>query len=82
MSNYDNTNKGVLFKNERKDKDTSPDYQGKLDVNWVEYRITGWLKTSKAGTRFLSIAISPANPERTGAPAPHPASPVGDDIPF
>jgi uncharacterized protein (DUF736 family) len=61
---YDNTNKGVLFKNQEKGEgDKKPDYTGKLNVNGKDYRLAGWLRESKSGTKFLSIAISEPKPK-------------------
>ena len=61
---YDNTNKGVLFKNtEKSEGDKKPDYTGKLDVNGKEYRLAGWKRQSKSGTTFLSILISEPKPK-------------------
>ena len=56
---YDNTNKGVLFRDTEKAEGTKkPDYTGKLNVNGKDYRLAGWLKESKTGSKFLSLAIS------------------------
>lgn len=49
---YDNTNRFVIFKNDRKDKDTSPDYTGTLNVDGVEYFLDAWLKDGKKGKFF------------------------------
>lgn len=56
--NYDNTNKGVLFKNDKKGNEKAPDYTGKLNVGGKEWSLAGWKKESKAGTTFLSLSIS------------------------
>jgi len=56
MSDYDNTNSGVLFVNQYKeDGDSRPDFVGKLDVEGKEYRLAGWKNTSKAGKRYISV---------------------------
>lgn len=55
---YDNTNKGVLFQNDKDGNDQRPDYTGKLNVEGKEYRIAGWKRVGKSGKPFLSIAIS------------------------
>lgn len=58
MPDYDNTNKGVLFNEEVKKSERSPDWTGKLDVEGKEYRIAAWERTTKTGTPILSLAIS------------------------
>lgn len=59
MSNqqYDNTNSGVIFKNDRKETERHPDYKGSLDVRGEEFWISGWIKEGKNG-KFISIAIN------------------------
>lgn len=60
---YDNTNKGVLFRDTNKEEGSKkPDYTGKLDVNGKEFRLAGWLKESKNGGKFLSLSISEPRP--------------------
>ena len=49
---YDNTDRGALFKNDRKEKDTHPDLGGTLNVGGKEYFINAWKKESKAGAGF------------------------------
>lgn len=58
MTEYDNTNRGVLFQNFRKETDKQPDYKGELNVDGVELQIAGWKKTSKKGHTFLSLSVS------------------------
>ncbi len=57
MSNYDNTNKGVLFTNDQKGNEKAPNYKGKLNVNGKEYEIAGWVRQGKSGS-FLSLTVS------------------------
>ena len=56
---YDNTNRGALFNNDRKEKETHPDFTGSIDVGGKSYWIKGWKKTSKAGNKFLSLSVDP-----------------------
>ena len=55
---YDNTNRGVLFKNNRKERDNQPDYTGKIDVGGTEYELAAWIKEGKAG-KFMSLSVKP-----------------------
>jgi hypothetical protein len=49
---------GALFRNPRKEKDSQPDYNGDVTIGGVKYRLAGWLKESKSGKKFLSLAAS------------------------
>lgn len=54
---YDNTNSGTLFDNERKQKETHPDFTGTLNVDGKEFWVSAWKKTSKTGKRFFSLSV-------------------------
>ena len=58
MTEYDNTNRGVLFREQEKKSDNHPDYTGTVNVNGEEFRLAGWIKQSQAGNKFLSLAVS------------------------
>jgi len=60
---YDNTNRGVLFKNDRKEKDTHPDYKGSVDVDGTEFWLSAWIKDGKNG-KFMSLSIKPKEEQR------------------
>ncbi len=65
MTEYDNTNRGALFKNDRKEKETQPDYKGSLNVGGVDYWVSSWLATSKAGAKYMSLAVTPKEEKAT-----------------
>lgn len=69
MTDYDNTNRGVLFKNDRKTKDTHPDYQGSIDVDGEEFWLSAWIKDGRKG-KFMSLSIKPKEEQQEAAPAP------------
>jgi uncharacterized protein (DUF736 family) len=57
MSNYDNTNSGVLFTNDKKGNEKAPEYKGKINIGGKDYDLAGWKKQGKNGT-FLSLKVS------------------------
>lgn len=62
---FDNTNRGALFINERKTQNNHPDYRGNLDVEGVEYWVSAWVKSTAKGD-ILSMSLTPKS--ATGAP--------------
>lgn len=66
MTTYDNTNRGALFTNERRTKDSHPGFTGKINVEGKEYWLSAWGKTSKAGKKFLSLSVNPVEETNTG----------------
>ena len=59
MAEYDNNMRGVLFINNKKDTESQPDYTGKIEVNKEEFYLSAWIKTSKAGNKFMSLSVQP-----------------------
>ena len=62
---YDNTNSGAFFVNDRKQKETHPDYTGKINVEGKDYYLKGWKKTSKNGLNMMSLAVDPVQEKAT-----------------
>lgn len=57
MTTYDNTNRGSLFKNDKKTEEKHPDLSGSINIEGTEYWISGWSKVSKGGQKFLSLSV-------------------------
>lgn len=77
---YDNTNRGVLFVNDKKGNEKAPDRTGKINVDGVDFKLAGWIKEGKKG-QFLSLSIQ--KQEERGAAQEHhsePARNLDDDI--
>lgn len=78
MTDYDNTNRGTLFKNTERKSDKHPEYSGSINVSGVEYWLSGWVKESRNGNKFFSLAVKPKE-AREDAPTQRG---VDDEIPF
>ena len=88
MSNFDNTNSGALFKNKKRTNDKHPNMRGTVNADGVEYWVSAWTKESRAGEKFVSLALTPKDEGQgggnsgSGGPAPAPVDDFDDDIPF
>lgn len=84
MADYDNTNTGVLFRNDKGDNEKRPDYKGKINCGGVDFRVSGWIREKKDGSgKYLSLKVEPDEAQKPKpAPAPSAATDDGDDIPF
>lgn len=87
MSDYDNTNSGALFKNDKKETDNHPDYRGSLNVDGREFWVSSWIKTSKKGQKYMSLSVSAKDENKTSRQEysdknQEPAPDFDDGIPF
>jgi hypothetical protein len=79
---FDNRNRGALFKNEEKDGENDREYSGTLDVEGTEYWLSGWVRTSKkSGKKYLSLSIKPKQ-DKPPATNKSRAGDFGDEIVF
>lgn len=78
---------GSLFKNDRKETDTHPDYKGSALLNGVEHWMDAWINTSKDGVKYMSLKFKPKDgnaPRQTSqgyAPAASDLD-LSDEVPF
>lgn len=61
---YDNTNSGLMYRNDDKQQDSHPDFKGSINVEGAEYWLSAWVKEGKEGgkfegRKFFSIALKP-----------------------
>jgi uncharacterized protein (DUF736 family) len=87
MAEYDNTNRGALFKNKRKTKPNHPDLTGRINIKGVDHWFSGWTKTSQGGDKYISINIGePCDQQAQSKPLTESAQngfdQFCDDIPF
>jgi uncharacterized protein (DUF736 family) len=74
-------NSGALFRNNDKTEESQPDYRGNINIDGTEYWLSAWLKTSKAGMKYMSLSIKPKNAAKpaTGGSI---KQDMNDEIPF
>ena len=89
MSNYDNTNRGAIWPNKDRQKDTHPHFTGSLNVDGVEYWVSGWKKEDGANEKAPSLSFSVKkkeakedNRESAKPKAKEAFDDFEDDIPF
>lgn len=88
MTQYDDTNRGALFKNDRKESDNHPDYKGKINIEGVDYWLSAWIKTDKNGAKYMSLSPQRKDQgQQQQKPQQQQRAPAGagsfdDDIPF
>ena len=86
MTQYDSTNRGVLFKAKEKKSDNSPDYTGSIMITpnmaGKELRLSAWIKQSKQGTNYMSLAVSEQQKTNRSPDETKRQPEFNDDIPF
>lgn len=80
-------NTGSLFKNDRKETDSHPDYKGSALLNGVEHWLDAWINEARDGSKYMSLKFKPkeASGGGTNTARPRPAAfdnDLEDDIPF
>lgn len=92
MTEFDKTNRGAIFVNDKKQEGSKqPDRTGSLNVDGVEYFLDGWLKKSNSGQAFMSLSVkrkdkqpqAAQRPRQQSAPVTNAGfSDMNDDVPF
>lgn len=63
---YDNTNKGVLFKNKKKETDKHPDYNGSINIDGTDYWLSAWINEAQDGSKYMSLSKGEAKDKQSG----------------
>ncbi len=83
-------NRGSLFRNDKKEKDTHPDSKGSALIDGKEYWIAAWRNAEPGKTVYWSLsfqekeehqASAATEPQGAEAQAPEPPE-LDDEIPF
>jgi hypothetical protein len=72
-------NSGALFKNDRKETESHPDYKGQAIIDGVEYWMDSWLNVAESGKKYMAVkfkakeARQEPRQEQRRAPSPAPS---------
>ena len=58
MTDYDETNRGAVWGNDKKETDNHPDFKGNLNVEGVEYWVSGWKRKPGDNPKAPSMRFS------------------------
>jgi len=79
MADFDNTNSGAMFRNDKQGVDKRPDWRGSINIDGKEYWISCWDKdTHKGPVRSLKVEAKQGKGE---APAKKPVASSGRSNP-
>jgi hypothetical protein len=74
-------NSGVLFSNDKREKETAPHYKGNITVAGVDYWLSAWVKEGKNG-KFMGLAVNPKDAQPPAANPRKASNITDDDLPF
>ena len=59
MSDYEQKdNSGAIFKNDKKETESHPDYKGSARVAGIDYWVSVWVNTSAKGNKYMSTSFT------------------------
>ena len=61
---YDNTNRGSIWRNDRKQSPTHADFAGSINIEGVDYWLNGWLRKENANPKAPSMTFSVTRKEK------------------
>ena len=74
MTDFDETNRGTLWKNkDKKEGDNRPDYTGKINMDGTEKRLAAWIKQGQNG-KYMSLNVTDYQQQE-------PSDPLDDEVP-
>lgn len=86
MSDFDNTNRGSIWPNKKKESDKHPDFTGEVNVEGREFWVSAWKKKpgAKEGSPSLTFAVKMKEPKKGQKPQKQqePDFVDSEDIPF
>jgi len=78
---YDNTNRGFIRKNEKKETDKHPDYRGEIDIEGQKYWLSGWLNEHEnMGGKYFQLSATKKEFKEAKEAAQEPKTSVPEDM--
>ena len=75
-------NSGSIFRNDKKVKETQPDYSGTINVQGKEWQISLWIKEGKKGKYFSAAIKEPYKKDSEKPSVTVSEKPDNNDLPF
>jgi hypothetical protein len=65
-----NINRGAIWGNKKKTKDTHPDFTGSINVGGIEYWLDGWKRPADANSNApaMKFMVKPKDGQQLGKP--------------
>lgn len=74
-------NSGSLFRNDKKEADSHPDYKGSALIDGTEHWVSGWINETSNGNKYLRVTFQPKDAPSGGGSGSG-ASKSNDDVGF
>ena len=72
-------NTGSLFKNDKKETDSHPDYKGSALIDGLgECWLDAWINTAKDGSKYMSLKMKPKDANGSARQTPFAGKPIDD----
>ncbi len=79
---FDKTNTGILFKNDKEGGNPNwPDYKGSINIEGEEFWLSAWIKEGQKG-KFMSLSVKPKEGGTKTSKSPSKPKQDSGEIPF
>jgi hypothetical protein len=77
---YDNKNRGAIWKNDKQETENHPDFKGSLNVEGIEYWVSAWKRKEGANPNAPALSFNIQPKEPVGGHGERNDSPEGEDF--
>jgi len=79
---YDNTNRGSIWKNHKRETDKHPHLTGTLNVEGKEFWVSAWVKDKNANPKAPELTLSIREKDKQDNIVPFQPAVEDDDLPW